>query len=126
MDHATESGKLECCGLIAGRKGVPTRTIRCANVASTPAVRYRIDPREQLEAFRSMDALGEELIGIYHSHPASAAFPSPTDRAEAYYPDATYVLVSLRGDEPEIRAFRINADHPASEKSVREVRLTER
>lgn len=54
-----------------------------------------------------MDARGEELVAIYHSHPASQPYPSPTDRAEAHYPDAFYVLVSLRADEPELRAFRI-------------------
>jgi proteasome lid subunit RPN8/RPN11/molybdopterin converting factor small subunit len=123
LAHAREQGSLECCGLIAARGGVPTQTIRCANAAATPAVRYRIEPREQLAAFRSMDAAGEELFGIYHSHPASPAFPSPTDRIEAYYPDALYVLVSLRSGDPEVRAFRIMPDAPGSEKTVREVRI---
>jgi proteasome lid subunit RPN8/RPN11 len=84
--------------------------IRCANVHPTPTSRYVIDPRQQLQAFRSIDAAGEELVGIYHSHPVSQPYPSPTDRAEAHYPDAFYVLVSLRTGEPEMRAFRIGAD----------------
>lgn len=100
---------------------MPTRTIRCANVAATPAVRYRIEPREQLQAFRSMDEVGEELFGIYHSHPASVPIPSPTDRAEAYYPDAVHVLVSLRAGTPELRAFRIAGGPPGSTKAMREV-----
>lgn len=75
-----------------------------------PTSRYLIDPREQLGAFRAMDERGEELVAIYHSHPASQPFPSPTDRDEASYPDAVHVLVSLRADEPEVRAFRILAD----------------
>lgn len=84
--------------------------IRCANVHPTPATRYVIDPREQLKAFRAIEAAGEELVGIYHSHPVSQPYPSPTDRAEAHYPDAFYVLVSLRTGEPEVRAFRIGVD----------------
>lgn len=121
--HAREAGRLECCGLIAARGGVPTRTIRCTNVAATPLVRYRIDPREQLAAFRSMDEAGEELFAIYHSHPASPAFPSPTDRIEAHYPEALYILVSLRSGEPEVRAFRIRADDEGPERSIVEVPL---
>lgn len=121
IEDAREQGSLECCGLIAARDGLPTRVIRCRNVAPTPAVRYRIEPREQLAAFRSMDDDGEELFGIYHSHPASLPFPSPTDRLEAHYPSAIYVLVSLRTGVPELRAFRISADHESSEKTVREV-----
>ena len=29
---------------------------------------------------------GREVVGVYHSHPHSAAVPSPTDCREAYYP----------------------------------------
>ena len=75
-----------------------------------PTTRYRIDPREQLRAFREMDERGEDLVAIYHSHPVSQPYPSPTDRAEAHYPEAFYVLVSLRTDEPELEAYRIKED----------------
>jgi len=57
-----------------------------------------------------MDAAGEQLLGIYHSHPVSQPYPSPTDRAEAHYTDAVYVLVSVRTAKPEVAAFRIGAD----------------
>jgi proteasome lid subunit RPN8/RPN11 len=87
-----------------------TRVIRCVNVHPQPTSRYVIDPREQLAAFRSMDAAGEQLLGIYHSHPVSQPYPSPTDRAEAHYTDAVYVLVSVRTAKPEVAAFRIAAD----------------
>ncbi len=56
------------------------------------------------------EAAGEELVAIYHSHPVSQPYPSPTDRAEAHYPDAFYILVSLRTGEAEVRAFTIDAD----------------
>jgi proteasome lid subunit RPN8/RPN11 len=61
-----------------------------------------------------MDARGEDLVAIYHSHPLSPALPSPTDRAEAAddrgeprYPGVVYVLVTLMVETPEIRAFRL-------------------
>jgi proteasome lid subunit RPN8/RPN11 len=108
----------EACGLLAGKHGGISRVIRCANVHPTPTTRYLIDPREQLKAFRSIDAAGEDLVGIYHSHPVSQPFPSPTDRAEAHYPEAVYLLVSLRAGEPEVRAFRIGADEFIAELTV--------
>jgi proteasome lid subunit RPN8/RPN11 len=113
--HARESSPNEACGLLAGRGGIPVRSIRCTNTHTTPTTRYLIDPREQLRAFREMDENGEELVAIYHSHPASQPYPSPTDRAEAHYPEAVYILVSLRSETPEVRAFRIEDD------AVREV-----
>lgn len=105
--HARAEAPKEACGLLAGRDGRPTRIIRCANVHPSPVTRYSIDPHEQLRAFRDMEANGEELLGIYHSHPVTQPYPSPTDRAEAHYPDAFYVLVSLRDATPELRAFRV-------------------
>jgi len=105
--HARAQAPQEACGLIAGVSGDPRRVIRCANAHPSPVTRYAIDPREQLRAFRDMEAQGEELVAIYHSHPITQPYPSPTDRAEAHYPDAFYVLVSLRDAAPEIRAFRM-------------------
>ena len=107
MAHARAEAPKEACGLISGRGAAPTRVIRCANAHPAPVTRYSIDPREQLRVFRDMEANGEELLAIYHSHPNTQPYPSPTDRAEAHYPDAFYVLVSLREASPEIRAFRV-------------------
>ena len=106
MVHARADAPHEVCGLIAGRAGA-LRLIRCRNAHPTPVSRYLIDAREQLAAFRDMDARGEELVAIYHSHPVTQPYPSPTDRAEAHYPDAFYILVSLRDPTPEVRAFRV-------------------
>ena len=106
--HAREEAPREACGLLASRGGGITRVIRCTNVHATPTTRYLIDPREQLNAFRAIESAGEELAGIYHSHPVSQPYPSPTDRAEAHYPDVFYVLLSLRAGTPEVRAFRID------------------
>jgi proteasome lid subunit RPN8/RPN11 len=39
-----------------------------------------------------MEAQGLEMVGIYHSHPHGPDSPSPTDIAEAYYPDAVYLI----------------------------------
>ncbi|HUG55952.1 MAG TPA: M67 family metallopeptidase [Candidatus Limnocylindrales bacterium] len=105
--HAREGAPDEVCGVLAGRAGLATRLIRCANVAPSPRTRYLMAPREQLAVFREMDAAGEELVAIYHSHPATEPRPSATDVAEAHYPDAFYVLVSLRGPEPELAAWTI-------------------
>ena len=66
---------------------------------------YELDHRS-LFAVNALDDEGFE-VGIYHSHPRSAAEPSQTDINLAHYPDWTYVIVSLAGDEPSVRAWRI-------------------
>ncbi len=111
VEHARQEFPNECCGLLAGRGSRVERLFRGQNVDRSPFT-YRLDPQEQLLFFREMDTEGLDLLGIYHSHTQSPAAPSRTDVAKAFYPDAAYVIVSLRDpnalrDTAEIRAFRI-------------------
>lgn len=105
--HARGQAPHECCGLLAGRNGRVERVFRGTNVDRSPYT-YLMDPREQLAAFKVMEAEGLDLLAIYHSHTHVPAYPSKTDVAKAYYPDALYLIVSLVDrDAPVLRAFRI-------------------
>ena len=65
-----------------------------------------------------MDERDEEPVVIYHSHPATEAYPSRTDVAYAGEPTAHYVVVSTRDpDQIELRSFRI-ADGEVTEEEV--------
>ncbi|MCS6816363.1 MAG: M67 family metallopeptidase [Blastocatellia bacterium] len=105
-DEARRAAPRECCGFLAGRRGIGEIIYPLRNVAARPTVEYFADVRDVLEAFRTMRARGEELLGIYHSHPASAAYPSATDIERAYYPEAVYFIISLQ-PVLDLRAYRI-------------------
>jgi proteasome lid subunit RPN8/RPN11 len=47
------------------------------------------------------------ILGVYHSHPAGVAEPSPTDIDEAMYPEWAYVIIGLEPRRTSVRAFRI-------------------
>ncbi len=105
--HAQEEAPLEACGVLAGSEGRVTRLYRARNAARSP-LSYRLEPEEQFRIFVDIEQRGWEILGIYHSHPASPPVPSSLDLNQAYYPDAVYFVVSLAGPgEPEVRAFRI-------------------
>ena len=106
--HAREDAPRECCGLIAGRSGRLENLYRLTNLAPGNRL-YEIDPREIYDLeFRTLPARNQEIVAIYHSHPATEAFPSATDRAQAFWPDAYYLICSLANpDAPVIRAFRL-------------------
>lgn len=106
IDHARRQAPLECCGLLAGRDGVidvcvPTRNLKASAVA------FQVDPAEHLAAMKRTRLEGREIIGAYHSHPRSPAIPSPTDLADAHYEEFLYVIVSLAGDQPDVKAYRL-------------------
>ena len=108
LEQAQAHPAEEICGLLGARAGEVTSDYPIDNAAETPTNRYVMDPAAQIEAMRTMRERGERLFAIYHSHPSSAAAPSATDIAEARYPEAVYLIVSLdtRG-VLEMRAFRL-------------------
>lgn len=96
----------EGCGLLVGENDEVRRLHLLDNVDPSP-VSYTIDPLGHFEALRRAEADGWDLIGAFHSHVASPAYPSPTDVAGAAEPDWTWLVVGPMAEDPEIRAFRI-------------------
>jgi proteasome lid subunit RPN8/RPN11 len=106
-EHGLREFPNEACGLLAGRDGEPVRFFAMRNLDASP-VSYRLDPREQLRVFDEMDDEGLDLLGIFHTHTHSEAYPSETDTKLAFYPEAYYLVMSLSDREhPVLRAFRI-------------------
>ncbi len=70
----------EACGLLAGTNGEATKLFRMANAERSPVI-YRMEPSEQLRVFNQIEEEGLDLVGIYHSHTRSPAYPSATDVA---------------------------------------------
>lgn len=107
LAHAAAEQPLEACGLVGGRGGCGERFYPTRN-ALRSAVRYDVEPRDLLAVTMELEVEGLELWGIFHSHPATEAYPSPTDVRLAHYPDAFYLICSLREPgRPVLRAFRI-------------------
>ena len=106
VSHAQEEAPNECCGILAGVGGRVTRLYRAANAEKSP-VRYNIAPEELLQIYRDIEGNGWDIIAIYHSHAHTEAYPSASDVELAFWPDALYLIVSLKGHQPLLRAFRI-------------------
>jgi proteasome lid subunit RPN8/RPN11 len=108
LHQAQSSPEAEICGLIAARNGQPIRCIPVENISEQPQRLFAMDPAGQIDAQRRMREQGEELFGIYHSHPHSPAQPSSTDLEQAGYPEALYIIVSLDTKGVlEMRGFRL-------------------
>jgi proteasome lid subunit RPN8/RPN11 len=103
----------EACGLLVGPlgpTGEPTGAVseaRPARNADASARTYTVDPKDMLATMRAAEARGEEIIGVWHSHTHTDAYPSPTDVRQAVDPAWLYVIVSLRDQAPVLRAYRI-------------------
>jgi len=101
----------ECCGLIGGADGEMTSVHRARNAAAS-WLRYEVHPSDQIRIMDAIEADGEELVGIYHSHTESAAEPSQTDISlAANWPGLHWLICSLQDHEdPVVRAFLIDGN----------------
>ena len=116
--HADSEYPNEACGLIAGLDGRAEKVFPMRNSEESP-VTYVIDSKDQFQAFSEMEEQGWKLLGIYHSHTHTEAYPSPTDVRLAAWPEAHYVIVSLQDDaNPVLRAFRIQDGQVSEEELV--------
>ena len=104
LAHARAEAPRECCGLLIGAAGEIVDAVAAANLASNPATRYLIDPRDHLRAIRDARARGLEVIGAYHSHPRSDASPSATDAAEGFT-NFLFIIVGLTADPPQVTGW---------------------
>ena len=104
------TGPAECCGALIGLatgEEIEIRTlIPVANTALDHSS-FLIDAATVLRLERQAACAGMQVVGFYHSHPTTAAQPSPTD-LELAVPGYVYVIIDVpRGS---IRCWRLHDD----------------
>jgi len=113
VTHVQRHAPEEACGILAGVGGRVTQVFAIENMLHSP-VAYEMDPVQQVQAMLALEAAGWDICGIFHSHPAGPALPSATDLAQAYYPEAVYVILAPNGGRWGMRGFSL-ADGQAAE-----------
>jgi proteasome lid subunit RPN8/RPN11 len=106
LAHADETAPREACGLLVGRDDEVRRAVRARNLARSDH-RYEIAPEDHFAAVRAARVDGLEVIGAYHSHPDTAAEPSPTDRDGAF--EGFVFVIASRVPTPHLRAWELVA-----------------
>lgn len=96
----------ESCGYLLGKAGTITENYRMTNTDQSPE-HFSFDPQEQFAAIRYARTAGLEIIGNWHSHPATPARPSEEDIRLAFDPQIHYFILSLAQEEPVLNAYRI-------------------
>lgn len=115
----------EACGLIAGKEARPVKFFPMTNREASSS-RYRLDPKEHLRVTNEIDDEGWELLAIFHTHTHSEAYPSKTDREEAFlggeelaFPGVRYLIMSLSDRaNPVLGGFRIAEDGEVTEEEL--------
>lgn len=99
VDYVASKPDVEVCGVLSGRFNFRYTMVHTSgvhpvtNIAQRPQTRFILDPAEQIQTMTSILKSGQELAGIFHSHPSGPPHPSTTDIVEMAYPDVAYCIV---------------------------------
>jgi [CysO sulfur-carrier protein]-S-L-cysteine hydrolase len=127
IEHVMAELPNEACGFLAGTGDVVTAFYPVRNEDASGAT-YLMEGGDRFRAEMAIEESAQQVVGIFHSHTGTEAYPSPTDRERAYwkdpvtgergaiYPGVRYVIASTRDPgNPETRAFRILPDEVEEE-----------
>ncbi len=106
IQHAQRDLPNEACGYLAGKNGIVTKAYAIKNIDQSHE-HFSFDPEEQFSAIKDMRKQNLVAISVYHSHPETPARPSKEDIKLAYDPDIYYLIISLAGEIPDIKSFKI-------------------
>ena len=110
IQHARDAAPNEACGVAGVRGAAVVQFIATRNASPTPRVHFTLDD----DGYRAIIRTEREGLepAFFHSHPASPAYPSPTDRREMSqtWPGALQLMVSLATDPAPLNAYRIDSD----------------
>jgi len=106
VDHCLQEAPYEACGLISGKGGKNETIWKMENIEHS-STRFAMDVKQMERVFKTMKLQGEELTGIYHSHPTARPYPSRNDIKNVHYPNAAYFIVSLSFGKPNVKCYRL-------------------
>lgn len=118
LEHLQACYPQEGCGLLAGdgETGWVTAVYPIENSLHSRTA-YKMNPTQQVQAMLELEARGWQLLAIYHSHPHGPETPSVTDVAQAMYPEAFHIIVSLQDRaRPVVRIFSIAGQEVVEQK----------
>jgi proteasome lid subunit RPN8/RPN11 len=115
MQHAIRMCRIqlpsETCGFIVAEKddvSLGSRMVWMSNVADNPIKEYAMGEEDVRKAYAEFDALGEEPVAAFHSHPTSEPILSLKDLERAVDPSLAYLVFSFMNPvRPVARAYRV-------------------
>ena len=110
-NHAESEKPNESCGILFGSENKEEIKVEeiflTKNIEQSP-VNFTISAEQRLEADKMEKELQLKIIGIFHSHPASIAYPSNTDKKFMELNPEIWLIFS--GISKEFKAYVLETD----------------
>jgi len=109
--HAKKSAPNESCALLFGEekddKSIVNEVFLTENIDGSQ-VNFTISNQQLLDGYKTAESKGMEVVGIFHSHPNSDAFPSQTDQKFMQVNPVVWVIFS--GTSNMFKAFILESE----------------
>lgn len=114
--HAISAGNNESCALLFGKKNHVKEIHVTDNANKHPEKFFTMSAVQLINAYKTAEKLGLEVIGIFHSHPTSKAIPSETDIKYMRVNPVVWVIYS--GLDDEFCAHKITSSNTGKPENI--------
>ncbi len=97
----------ESCALLFGKENKVSDLFLTENIEKSP-VNFTISNKQLIEGYNMAEEKNIEVIGIFHSHPDSEAYPSNTDKKFMQSNPVVWVIYS--GINKNFKAYYLESD----------------
>jgi proteasome lid subunit RPN8/RPN11 len=97
----------EACAILFGKNNEVLDIFLTENIEGSP-VNFTISNEQLIEGYKIAEDKKMDIIGIFHSHPNSDAFPSNTDKKFMQSNPVAWIIYS--GINKNFRAFILESD----------------
>jgi proteasome lid subunit RPN8/RPN11 len=97
----------ESCAILFGKDDQVLDLFLTENIEKSP-VNFIISNKQLIEAYKIAEEKKMEVVGIFHSHPGSDAYPSNTDKKFMQSNPVAWIIYS--GINKNFRAYLLETD----------------
>ena len=106
-EHAENEETNESCAILFGKDSLVSEVFLTKNIEESP-VNFSISNEQLIEGYKIAEEKRVEVIGVFHSHPNSDAYPSNTDKKFMHSNPVVWVIYS--GMNKDFKAFFLESD----------------
>ena len=113
LDHSNKEEPNESCAILYGNKIEEKNIVKeiwlTENIDSSP-VEFTLSYEQTLEMYKKSEEFNLEIIGIFHSHPNTEAYPSSTDKKFMKINQDEYIWIIYSGSNKNFKAFNLESE----------------
>ena len=106
-EHSENQKPNESCAILFGKEDQVSDLFLTENIEQSP-VNFTISNEQLIEAYKMAEEKEMDVVGIFHSHPNSDAYPSNTDKKFMQSNPVVWIIYS--GIDKNFRAYILESD----------------